>query len=205
MMNNINFDIKCISSRPKEFYEFFNSINPYNAELFDGNDYPSFSKLVNDCVCSIKSDFFIIANDKARPSGKDIELLISKLLSGYAFVGLYCFGFWGTHKDVFRRIGFLDERNFTGGACEDSDFLMRLTEANLAYYYDKCIPYKHMTSSWIGKGGENNKDIFYKKWNDDFNNPERLYSYNEVRYDIGPDSGREFLDKKYTENLSWGK
>lgn len=204
-MNNITFDIKCISNRPKEFYEFASSLSPYNAELFHGDGYPSFSKLVNDCICSIKTDYFIIANDKARPRPEDVELLISKLLSGYAFVGLYCFGFWGSHKDVFKRIGFLDEKNFIGGACEDSDFLMRLTEANLSYYYNKCISYKYMTSSWIGKGGDNNKEIFYKKWGGDFENPKRLSNFEEIYYNIGEDSGKKFLDKTYTHNLSWGK
>jgi hypothetical protein len=120
----------------------------------NGHGYPSFSKLINECVVESPTETIIICNDKARPKKEHL------LEQGYGFAGLYAWGFFGLKKELFRNIGFMDER-FVGGNYEDSDYLRRMMEGNIAMYNSFEIDYIFMNSGW---DISNTKTHFDKKW-----------------------------------------
>jgi GT2 family glycosyltransferase len=162
------------------------------ASIKDGTNYPSFSKLINDCVSESKAETIVICNDKARPRYNDFFKTLHLIDKGYGFVGLYCFGFFAFKKELFRRIGPLDER-FIGGNYEDSDFLRRLNEANIACYEAYEIPYLEGSSSWNTGMSQYH---FYNKWNDytqDNKICTRLLPEETYNYDFGEITNCEFL------------
>jgi len=67
-----------------------------------------------------------------RPIDENIQKTVKLIEEGYAFVGMYRFGFFGFKKELFRKIGPMDER-YVGGCWEDDDFYIRLREANLSF------------------------------------------------------------------------
>lgn len=99
-----------------------------------------------------------------RPTPSDVNKIIELLNDGFGFVDLYRFAFFGFRKDLINRIGFFDER-FIGGGYEDSDFLRRVIESNIAYYDAECITYFFKSSTW-----DNSKSVihFEKKWEHDY-------------------------------------
>lgn len=183
----MNFNIIIPSNKPERAAETHAHLRNvgYDSLWFNGDNYPSFSKLINDSVLSCPSETVIICNDKARPRKQDIEKTLSLLDSGYGFVGLYCFGFFGFRKQLFRQIGPLDER-FLGGNYEDCDFLRRLNEANIACYMTYEAPYLELGSSW---NTGLSKIHFDNKWIDaapDNLFCKRLLSEEDYNYDFGP-------------------
>lgn len=140
------------------------SVFPYKTRLVDGSGAESFSWLVNRCILSSATEVVIIMNDKVRAVPRDIEKIVRLLNSGYGLVSLYLFGFFGLTKQLIREIGWFDER-FKGGGYEDVDFQNRLIEANIATYKSTEVPYIESGSSWASN---NNKEIYEKKWQEDF-------------------------------------
>ena len=159
----------------------------------NGHGYPSFSKLINECAVESPTETIIICNDKARPQKEHKEKVINLLEQGYGFAGLYAWGFFGFKKELFRNIGFMDER-FIGGNYEDSDYVRRMMEGNIAMYNAFEIDYIFMDSGWdISK----TKNHFDKKWehgdspSDKYIKrllPEEVYDYN-----IGEKTNIKFL------------
>jgi hypothetical protein len=134
------------------------------ARVFDGTNYPSFSKLVNDCIVSATKEIVIISNDKARPNKQDVEKMLSLIDKGFGFVAMFRYGFFGFKKDLIRKIGFFDE-GFLGGGYEDLDFNFRVRQANIAMYQSEEIKYiKTMKSSWKYDTSRVCMDYFYAKW-----------------------------------------
>lgn len=132
----------------------------YEAVSFDGAGYPSFSKLINDCVLSCTTDYIIICNDKSRPNKEHFDKMFELINEGYGFVGLYTFGFFGFHKSLIKKIGFFDER-FINGEYEDCDFMRRIALSNIAMYLSYEIPYLEIGSSWKRMGA---REHYIKKW-----------------------------------------
>nr|QBK93373.1 MAG: hypothetical protein LCPAC404_00770 [Pithovirus LCPAC404] len=99
----------------------------------DGAMYPSFSRLVNDCIRACSTEIFIFASDRMDISQKDIDKTVNLINDGYAFVALNSYRFFGFKKELIRHIGFFDER-FIAGGYEDNDFSVRIVEARLPYY-----------------------------------------------------------------------
>jgi hypothetical protein len=156
----------------------------------NGHGYPSFSKLINDCVIECPTEIVVICNDRAKPTNEDLYRLLSLIEDGYGFVGLYAWGFFGFKKELFRQIGFMDER-FVGGNYEDCDYMRRMLEGNVAMYnvfeinYDETVPSNwdshkaklHYDNKWLNGNG------FIKRLI-----PEEIYDYN-----IGDKTNQNFL------------
>jgi GT2 family glycosyltransferase len=172
--------------------------------LKNGENYPSFSKLINECVAESSTEIIIICNDKARPMKQDIQKTLSLIDEGYGFVGLYSFGFFGFKKELMRRMGPLDER-FIGGNYEDCDYLRRLNEADIACYITYEIPYLEGSSSWHREDAYKH---YLNKWQDA--TPEnlvcnRLLPEEHYDYDFGPSTGCSFLpwNKSIVAGSEW--
>jgi hypothetical protein len=155
----------------------------------NGHGYPSFSKLINDCVVESPTETIIICNDKARPKKEHIEKVLNLLEQGYGFAGLYAWGFFGVKKELFRTIGFMDER-FVGGNYEDSDYIRRMLEGNIAMYNTFEIDYINMSSGW---DISNTKTHFDRKWENGENYIKRLLPEEVYDYDLGEKTNMTFL------------
>ena len=154
-----------------------------------GHGYPSFSKLINDCVIESPTEIIIICNDKARPKKEHIEKVLNLLEQGYGFAGLYAWGFFGFKKELFRRIGFMDER-YVGGNYEDCDYLRRMMEGGIAMYNTFEIDYIMMGSSWDISKTKNHYD---KKWEHGDKYLKRLLPEEVYDYNIGEKTNITFL------------
>ena len=152
---------------------------PYNVLI--GKDYPSFSKLVNTVIVNSKEEIVIFCSHRVRPTPTDIEKIINLLEQGYGLVALYKFAFFGLRKELIRRVGFMDER-FIGGEHEDNDFVLRLNEANIAYYESDKVTYFPGGSTW---NNQLTRAIFYSKWLKRGNIITRLKNELKYDYDLG--------------------
>lgn len=186
-----------ISNSPNLFPEIQQSIEPEIVQYFDGTGYPSFAKLVNDCVEQSDTETVIIMSDRVRPKQKDIEKVLRLLDMGYAFVGLYRFGFFGFRKELFRQIGPLDEY-FVGGGGEDEDYYFRLREANLSAYITHEVKYIAGKTRWkYNDPGRPALQRLKAKW--DLDNwtirqqPKRKLPDTENTRDFGPCVSTKFL------------
>ena len=102
--------------------------------------YPSFSQMINDSVVTSPTEIVIWVNDRITPKPEDIIHIVQMLHSGFAAASRYSSAFMGTTKELYRQIGWWDER-FFGGGWEDDDFVLRLRLANLAYYESQTAEY----------------------------------------------------------------
>ncbi|KXS11864.1 glycosyltransferase family 4 protein [Gonapodya prolifera JEL478] len=157
---------------PQLAYPVAESLGEQCYVLNEGN-YPSFSKLVNDIVMLSPTDIVIFCSHKIRPTCEDIQNILKRLNSGYALVTGYQYAFFGLHKALFKKIGMFDER-FKIGGYEDNDLIIRLHEANLAYYESEEVAYVAVYSSaWKSKTsrfGKNGKIhlINFSTWQRDY-------------------------------------
>jgi GT2 family glycosyltransferase len=145
--NYDNYTINIITHDPGNTPEIISKLYPLEIKIFNGNNFPSFSKIVNETIVSSENDNVIIINYKARPNKKDIFKILDLLDKGYGFVGLYRFGFFGVNKNLIKKIGFFDER-YIGGEYEDCDFIRRLLYHNIAFYISEEIEYIYRPSLW---------------------------------------------------------
>ena len=177
-----NFSIIIPSNRPELSKITRECLKDFECVIHDGTGYPSFAKLINDCIIEAKDEIVIIANDKVRPTAEHIKKTLFLLKRGFGFVGLYRFGFFGFSKDLIRTIGFFDER-FKGGGQEDRDFGRRLLEHDIAIYESAETPYQWIKSSW--RGDEAVK-FYNQKWQETNTHWKRLLLDEQYSYDLGP-------------------
>jgi hypothetical protein len=161
MYKTQDFGIFILSNRPEMARAVISSVLPYEATIFNGDGYESFSKLFNTCIQKSPYELNIIIGDKALAKKETIDHIISNIKNGYFLVAACGFACVGFYKDLFRIIGPLDER-FTGGSFEDSDFLTRLKHNNLGFYYSWECEHIKIPSSW-GNFDEN-KQKYILKW-----------------------------------------
>ncbi len=164
----------------------------FNNRVFDGAGYPSFSKLVNECILSSKYEKIIICNDKARPTDSVTEKLLIMLDEGWGLVAPYRFGFFGFKKDLIRKIGFFDER-YIGGGYEDNDFILRLKEADISYYESEEIPYLSLPTSWSYEISGLAGYYYQTKWKHEGNTYTRRLPEENYGYDIGSFNNTDFI------------
>jgi hypothetical protein len=157
----MNYTCYLISNKPEKLSIIQQSMLPEVINLFNGSGYPSFSKLVNCCVEQCPTEIILISSDKMMPTSENVKKTIDLIEQGYAFVGLYRFGFFGFKKALFRQIGCMDER-YVGGWHEDDDMYLRLGEAGLSAYITQEVLYNKGPSGW--KHGEAITH-YRKKWN----------------------------------------
>tara|TARA_R110001592_G_scaffold363361_1_gene685174 strand:+ start:6190 stop:6870 length:681 start_codon:yes stop_codon:yes gene_type:complete len=168
---------------------------------FNGADYPSFSKLLNDCIVSTKTEVVIICSDRCLPYKHDIDNTLNLIEAGYGVVGLYRFGFFGFTKHLIEKIGFFDEK-YVGGGFEDCDFMRRLREANIAYYEREQVWYRPGPSRWpLDSSFEKNKTYFEAKWHEDNETIKRLKPEPHLDYNLGETPAHNFLPWKYSTTL----
>jgi hypothetical protein len=196
------YDIWIPSSRPELAEETKKCFPLFNAVIFDGSGYGSFSKLINDCILSSTNEIIIIIADKVRGNSEDIVRMLKLINEGYGIVCLSIFYFFGFKKDLIRKIGWLDERYVLGG-WEDADYLRRLKEANIGFYYEKEVPVIEIKTSWgYCKPGGLETDInslagrhYLSKWAEVPNKSfTRLMEEEMYPYDIGDYNGSVFVD-----------
>jgi hypothetical protein len=157
----------------------------------NGHGYPSFSKLINDCVIECPTEIVIVCNDRARPTKEDLSRLLLLIEKGYGFVGLYAWGFFGFKKELFRQIGFMDER-FVGGNYEDCDYMRRMLEGNIAMYNVFEIEYnENVKSNW---DNSQTKLHYDNKWINGEGFIKRLINEENYGYYIGNKTNQKFLE-----------
>lgn len=185
------------SNNPALAQQAVNSFSGCNVKIFDGTidgeNYPSFSKLINDCILAAEEEVVIIINHKIRGNFLHIDKIRYLLKQGYGLVSLQNFHMFGFKKDLIRRIGWFDER-FLGGNYEDSDFVRRVIEAKIAWYDATEVPVIPGKTSWDSRESEKH---FLNKWKD--GQMERLMPDEEYDYDIGEDQGSVFLPLSKTK------
>lgn len=201
MATNQDFGIYITSNRPAMAEEVKKSLLPYNGIIFNGDGYLSFSHLFNHCVEQSPYEYNIIIGDKAIATDATINFIINGgRAAGYALVAACGFACVGFHKDLFRKIGPLDER-FIGGSFEDSDYLTRLKHANLAFSYSWECHHIKSPSSWAGF--EQNKQKYIEKWGTDhIHLSKRILPDEYKNYDFGPESGIDYKWLDFTHTLS---
>ncbi|KAJ3334430.1 hypothetical protein HDU93_007972 [Gonapodya sp. JEL0774] len=142
-------------------------LRAHSIKLLVGKDYPSFSKLVNDCVRRCETDIVIFASHRVRPTLADVDSLLTRIDDGYGLATGYRFAFFGFRKDLIRKIGLFDER-YEGGGYEDIDMIQRLWEADIAYYEAEDTEYHASPSTWIipsPDGSKRKAQLFHEaKW-----------------------------------------
>ena len=202
MYNNVNTYSITVAVRDKEIaIPVCESLAPLKVNILIGKDYPSFSKLVNTAISNSKEEIVIFCSHRVRPKPEDIDKILKLLNEGYGLVGLYRFAFFGLKKELIRRIGFMDER-FIGGEYEDNDFVIRLIEANIAYYENQCVEYHESPSTW-----DNSKTpaIFASKWEFvDNKTIIRLIEEEKYDYDLGINIESQNIETKDLF-LPWNK
>ena len=174
------------------------SLQPLGARIFHGAGYPSFSKVVNDCILSSDKETIILCSYKVRPKPADIDRLLDLIEQGFGLACLYRFAFFGFRKNLIRKVGFMDER-FVGGGYEDCDMLRRLMMHDIAYYEAESVPYIQKKSTWSYARSER---FFKEKWTHDeagkivFQN---LPDERHPEYELGPPVGEvQFLDRSHS-------
>jgi GT2 family glycosyltransferase len=188
----MDYEIIIPSHRLQLSYEAQISIKDFHHRIFDGTNYPSFSKLINDCIVSSKCEYIIICSDKARPGSTVIEKILTMLDNGWGLVAPYRFGFFGFKKDLIRKIGFFDER-YIGGGYEDNDIILRLKEANISYYENEEIDFIQIPSSWHYENSSMAAHYYATKWKQGDNMYIRRLPEENYGYDIGPFKNSQFL------------
>lgn len=198
----MEYSIHLISNKPESLAPIQESISPETVYYFDGTDYPSFSKLVNDCIEASTTEINILMSDRVLPTKEHVDKVLRLLKMGYAFVGLYRFAFFGFKKELFRVLGPLDER-FVGGGGEDDDYYFRLREADLAAYITAEVPYTPGPTRWSYNSPDRpSLQRLKAKW--DLENwavrtlPTRKLSEETTRIKLGPKSPVIFLNETQT-------
>jgi hypothetical protein len=198
----IDYEIIIPSHRPLLSREAQLCFKYFNNRVFDGTGYPSFSKLINDCIVSSNYEKIIICNDKARPTVSAVGKILSMLDEGWGIVALYRFGFFGFKKDLVRKIGFFDER-YIGGGYEDMDIVLRLKEADISHYEKEEIDYVYIPTSWNYVISNLAANHYYTKWSVEGNTCTRRLPEEDCGYDIGPFNNSDFTQFEKSVLIHW--
>jgi len=154
----------------------------YEYEVIQIWNTKGFPIAVNNGIRNANGDYIVILND-------DIEILeddwLKKLTDSYSIVSYKLNRFfltnqpfpdgslWCMHKEIYNKIGLLDERFAVGYGFEDSDYWMRAVERNIGFKSSN-INLKHEGSVTFNTYFKDNKEemtsrcqsLFYEKWKD---------------------------------------
>lgn len=202
MLRNEEMSYTCylISNKPQYIEPISKSFYPEKFEYFNGEGFSSFSKLVNSCVAHCPTETVVIMSDKVLPTKENLDKTLKLIEEGYGLVGLYRLAFFGFKKELFRRIGMMDER-FLGGWFEDDDIYTRLQEANISAYLTHEVAYdKRGKSSWHHP--KEGRQHLINKWGSiprasgtaKRSIPEEIYNY-----ELGPSVPQDF--KPWSESI----
>jgi hypothetical protein len=129
--------------------------------------YHSYSQIINEAVCDTTNEFMFFINPKvSNITVHDIYSMLHDLLNGFCWSSRIAFGLFGTTKELFRRVGLMDER-FIGSEYEDDDFSLRLKIFNKAiiWKYDYSRYPDHPKGSPLPNMRGASASIFQQKWN----------------------------------------
>lgn len=191
----MDYSIILISNKPHKFENIAKTLSPEKVHFFNGTGYETFSKLVNDAVRSSLTETVIIMSDKVLPTQEHIKKVLELLDKGYGFVSLSRFAFFGFRKELFRQIGFFDER-YLGGGWEDYDFSIRLVEANIASYITEELAYHDGPSIWDRQRAHKHWVCKWTFWQFPDNRPIKIVRNMpepDYKYDLGPSTDVKFL------------
>ena len=190
-------DIIIITHDIENSLETKNSLLPLTSRFFIGKNYESFSKLVNHAIVSTENEIVIICSYKVRPTPNDINRMLNYINEGYGFVALYRFAFFGCKKELFRRVGFMDER-FIGGQYEDDDFYRRLVLNNISYIEEESVKYIPKPTLW---DTSYTQKIFQEKWK--HKNINYIYELDENKtiYKLLPEKNYDYNIGKSDKNI----
>jgi hypothetical protein len=188
-----DYSIYLITHKHEHFPRLQKEILPEKLNLFDGTGYDSFSKIINECAASANTETVIMMSYKVTPNAGHVKQVLELLDTGYGFVAPSRFAFFGFRKELFRKMGCMDERYYRGGF-EDNDFYIRLKEANIAGYVTNEIPFTNQKSTW----GDYTPafQFFKKKWGVTHAKPSnvtRLLPEEKYEYDFGPSKPIKFM------------
>jgi hypothetical protein len=156
------FELICPTFRPELAAGLVESVDPVEVTLVDGIGAKSFAGLCNSAIGQSESKFVIIANDKSRPTSRDVAKTVALLEAGFGLVGLYRMGFFGVQKEVLDYIGGFDEL-FSDGGYEDNDLYLRLKFCDIGVYLSEEIDYlSGYPSSWTQAQSRRH---FFQKYN----------------------------------------
>ena len=194
-----DFTCYLISNKPEYYEPIRQSIIPYNLNFYSGSEIKSFASLVNSCVEQCPTETIIMMSDKVMPTATNVERTLELINLGYGFVGLMLFGFFGFKKELFRKVGPLDE-NFVSGGYEDHDFYLRLREANIGSYISEEVIYNKRVSSY---DYSINKPYYIEKWIPQYNPRVSLFENEHIRQIPEKPSKRDFGPSVPTTFLKW--
>lgn len=198
ILDKIDYNIICISNRLDLVERAVQNIQHLNIFVSYRN-IRCFSKLINLPISESNKEFNIILNHKTQPEEKDIIKILNLLNIGYGMVLLNTFHLFGFSKQLFRTIGHFDER-YIPGEYEDADFLIRMHEANIAWYLNTELKdYINLGSGF--SGSDQPRAWFEKKWG--MPNTHDLTKYKrfeneQINYDFGQKNNIKFLDFSFT-------
>lgn len=125
-----------------------------NVNIMVGQNYPSFSKMMNELLFMASKNanhdanhVIIFCSHRVRPTKDDIIRLHGKVNEGYGLVMFSKLAFFGFKIELLKKVGIFDERYEPGGY-EDDDYYTRLKESNIAIYQDSSVKYVPGLSLW---------------------------------------------------------
>tara|TARA_A100001515_G_scaffold144733_1_gene149755 strand:- start:554 stop:1351 length:798 start_codon:yes stop_codon:yes gene_type:complete len=168
--------------------------------------YETYSEMINEAVCTSPTETVILISDKSIPTVKEVLFMLQMLDRGFAAVSLCSVRFMGVTKELFRKVGWWDQR-FIGGGYEDDDFILRLRLANLAYFESLSSEYDVSIQSPLqvdGHGCALSEPHFRKKWIETASEirkviPEESYpKWDSMIGNSRPDISSRWLDWSHT-------
>ena len=198
ILNKVDYNIICLSHRRDLSSRAIEKINHLNVNIVTKFS-RCFSEILNSSIYESKSEFNIILNHKMQPEETHIVKILNLLNLGYGMAAVGSFHLFGFSKELFRIIGHWDER-FNPGEYEDCDFLIRIHEANIAWYLSKELKdYQNIGSGFAGS--DLPRQWFSKKWNmetsHDLSRYKRL-EHEQLKYNFGEKKNLTFLDYSFT-------
>lgn len=138
--------------------------------------YTSFSQMINEATCETSSEFMVYINPKTEPSVEMVNDIIYDLCNGFCWSSRVAFGLFGTTKQLYRRIGMMDER-FIGGEYEDDDFSLRLKKFGKAIRWEFNVDVYPWSPSPLPSMRGATASLFKDKW---IEFEEHVYSLNPL-------------------------
>jgi hypothetical protein len=95
--------------------------------------YDSYSQMVNESIVTSPTERILLVSDRVVPTAEEAVESFELLESGFAMAGMWGIAYMAVTKELFRRVGWFDER-FLGGGFEDDDYTLRMKIADVAVY-----------------------------------------------------------------------
>lgn len=188
----VKFDIYCPANNYEQQEEVVKHLAGQGLECkkFDGANYPSWAKIINECMELSQTDYFFYVSHKNRPNREHFIKSIALLKSGYAIAGMFDMTFHGINKDLIRKIGPYDERYLNGG-WEEVDMFWRCCENNIAVYANQESYYSWEKSTWKYGGLSHYKKKWLEPEGDNYIH--KIVEEEKYNYNFGEYKGTKFL------------